>query len=53
MLITKKELSTEMRLSVATIDRLMKNGLPFVKLERAVRFDIAEVEKWLKAGNKK
>lgn len=52
LLITKKELSGKINLSIGTIDRLMKNGLPFYKLERAVRFDYQKVEQWLKDGVK-
>lgn len=51
-LCTKKHLCDTFQLSIKKIDRLMKNGLPFVKLERAVRFDPVEVESWLKDGGK-
>lgn len=52
MLVTKKELSESTKLSIATIDRLMRDGMPHIKLERAVRFDLEEVVIWLKAGDK-
>lgn len=52
VLITKKELSDKTRFSIGTIDRLMRDGMPHVKLERAVRFDYEEVERWLKDGGK-
>lgn len=53
MYITKKELSEKLSISIATIDRNMREGMPYIKMERAVRFKFDEVEEWLlKRGEK-
>lgn len=45
-LITKKELSLQLGISVSKIDQDMAKGLPYVKLGKAVRFDISKVNKF-------
>lgn len=46
--LTKKELSQKLRLSQAFINILMRDeGLPFVKLGRAVRYSVGDVVSWL------
>lgn len=48
----KIDLCIRYGISVSTIDRLMKKGLPYLKIGKSVRFDIDEVGKWLKeSGN--
>jgi excisionase family DNA binding protein len=47
-MLTKKELAAKMKLSIPTIDRLMKKGMPFFKIGKSVRFEEEEVLKWLK-----
>ena len=43
--VTRKELANHLRLSLRTIDALLSEGvLPFFKLGRCIRFDLAEVE---------
>lgn len=46
-MITKKELAEHYNVSIATIDRLMKEGLPYTKIGKNVRFDLEKVKKWL------
>ena len=50
-MITKKELAKLLHLSVATIDRLMTQGMPKMKIGKAVRFDYGEVTEWLRERN--
>lgn len=46
--LTKKELAQKLRLSQAYINILMRDeGLPFVKLGRAVRYPVGDVVSWL------
>lgn len=47
-MLTKKELAAKLKLSIPTIDRLMKKGMPFFKIGKSVRFEEEEVLKWLK-----
>jgi excisionase family DNA binding protein len=47
-LVTKKQLSESMSLSVSYISLLMaEEGLPHFKIGRAVRFRVKEVAAWL------
>lgn len=48
--IGKEELAKKLDISVVTIDRLRKKGLPSHQLGRKVVFDFNEVEKWIKEG---
>lgn len=50
--LTTIELCEWLKISRATLDRWRKKGLPFVKVDKAVRFDKDEVEKWLKENSK-
>lgn len=50
-MLSKKELSKELSVSIATIDRYMKCGMPFHKIgKKLVRFYLEEVQEWLKKG---
>jgi len=46
---SKKDLMAYLKISKGTIERLMKQGLPHVKLERRVLFRKADVDKWLES----
>lgn len=46
--ISKKQLAEKLEISVVTIDRLRKKGLPSHQVGRKVVFDFGEVEKWIK-----
>ena len=48
MLLNKKEIAKELHLSVSMIDKLMTQGLPYIKIGKAVRFDPIEVKEWVK-----
>lgn len=50
-LLTVKELSERIKVSPATIYRLMQKGLPVVKVQNSTRFIIEEVVDWLKEQN--
>jgi len=49
----KKEICEWLGISRATLDRWREKGLPYIKGERAVRFDKSEVKKWMEANGKK
>jgi len=44
---TKQEVAEYMRVSVATIDRLMLKGLPHIKLDRRVLFRKKDIDAFL------
>jgi excisionase family DNA binding protein len=46
--LTLEELSQLLKISRATIDRWRKEGMPFIKMGRGVRFDQDAVMKWIK-----
>ena len=45
--LSKKELQAYLKVSPATVSRMMKQGLPYVKLSRRVLFRVDLVDKWL------
>lgn len=45
--LSKKDLMTYLKISKGTIERLMKQGLPHIKLERRVLFKKADIDAWL------
>ena len=54
MYLTVNEVAEFLRLSVQTIRRYtMKNEIPFHKINRAVRYKKAEIEKWVDNGSVK
>ena len=46
--VCKKDLARALSLSEGTINNLMIDGLPYLKIGRSVRFNIREVMAWLK-----
>ncbi|MDN5069417.1 excisionase family DNA-binding protein [Aliarcobacter butzleri] len=52
-LLTKEELAVRLNLSVHRIDKLRKNDkLPYIKMGRNVRFNLEEVNQFLKKYGK-
>ena len=47
-MLTKKELAEKLNVSIPTIDRLLKDGIPRIYIRGAVRLDYEEVVCWLK-----
>lgn len=47
-LITSQELQAVYSISRSTVDRWRKEGLPFIKVGRGVRFDEDDVYEWIK-----
>ncbi|MEN6560099.1 MAG: helix-turn-helix domain-containing protein [Acidobacteriota bacterium] len=45
--LNKKDLQGYLKISSATVDRLMKEGLPHVKLRRRVLFRVDLIDRWL------
>lgn len=50
--LTVDEVCKWLKVSRSTVDRWRKEGLPFTKKTRLIRFDKEEVVKWLKENNK-
>jgi predicted DNA-binding transcriptional regulator AlpA len=46
--LTSKDLEKKYQISRSTVDNWKKEGLPYIKIGRSVRFDEAEVDKWIK-----
>lgn len=51
-LVKVDELCETLQVSRATLYRLIDKGLPVVKLGRSTRFDMKEVQAWIKKQNK-
>lgn len=51
--LTENELGEWLKLSRSTIVRLRKEGMPFVKLGKAVRYDKDKVQEWLDKKSQK
>jgi excisionase family DNA binding protein len=47
--LTKQEVAEYMKVSLATLERLMRQGLPHIKLSRRVLFRKADVDRWLES----
>ena len=45
--LTSKDLEKKYQISRSTVDNWKKEGLPHIKIGRSVRFDEAEVDKWI------
>ena len=50
--ISKKELAEKLSISIVTIDRLRKQGLPFHNVGKKVVFVEEEVSEWILKGEK-
>lgn len=46
-LLTRVELAERLRCSTATVDRAVRDGMPFCKLADDKRFDFGAVRRWL------
>jgi DNA binding domain, excisionase family len=46
-LLTVEELSDILKISRTTIDRWRKEGMPFMKIGRGIRFEFEDVKRWL------
>jgi len=46
-MLNKKEIAAHFAVSIPTIDRLMKEDMPYTKLGKSVRFDLEKVKAWL------
>lgn len=48
-MLNKTELAKEIKVSVITVERYMKKGMPYIKTPTGrVRFEIEKVNSWLK-----
>jgi len=51
--LTKQEMAVKLKISIPTLDKLRKDGLPTIKVGESIRFDENEVDVWLKAQREK
>lgn len=51
-MLKKKELADKLRISVPMVDKLMREGMPRIKIGKSVRFEYDEVVRWLKEKGK-
>ena len=47
-MLKKQELANKLNISVAMVDKLMREGMPKLKIGKSVRFDYEQVLKWIK-----
>jgi len=47
--LSMKELMAYLKISRTTVSRLMRQGLPHIKLDRRVLFRRADVDRWLES----
>jgi len=52
-LLTEKDLCEWLQVVRSTVWKWRQDGLPYIKVGKAVRFDKKEVLKWLKENGKK
>jgi excisionase family DNA binding protein len=50
--ITERELCNWLRISRSTAVRRRKEGMPFVKIGKAVRYDKEKVQQWIEQKSK-
>lgn len=50
--LTEKELCSWLKISRSKVLNLRKEGMPFIKLGKNVRFDKEKIEEWLKEKQK-
>ena len=51
-MLKKKDLAEKLNISVPMVDKLMREGMPKIKIGKSVRFDYDEVLKWIKNEGK-
>lgn len=53
MFLKKKEVAERFGISVSSVNNYMRQGMPYYKIGiKLVRFDLEDVEKWLKENGK-
>jgi excisionase family DNA binding protein len=53
MFLKKKEIAERFGISVSSVNNYMRQGMPYYKIgSKLVRFDIKDVEKWLREKGK-
>lgn len=50
--LTKQEVMAKYNISQSTLQRLMNNGLPYIRLTSHVVFESEEVRKFMKSNNR-
>jgi len=49
--LTIQDLQSKYKVGRGTVDKWRKDGLPFTKINRTIRFEKAEVVQWIKEHN--
>lgn len=47
-MLTRKELAIKLNVSERTIDRYRKDGMPFIQINKTIRFEEEKVMEWVK-----
>lgn len=50
-MLTREDLARELKVHPNTVDNWRKQGLPCVKINKSVRFDLQDVIDWLKENS--
>lgn len=50
-LLTTKQLAEKLQVAEITLHKWREKGLPFIRIGRAVRFEIEAVNEWIKEQN--
>jgi len=51
-LLTSEELATVLRISIRTVRRWEREGMPAQRRHRIARYSLAQIREWLKAGKR-
>lgn len=53
MFLKKKEVADRFGISISSVNNYMRQGMPYYRIgSKLVRFDLEDVEKWLKENGK-
>lgn len=52
-ILTKEELANFLKIGIRTVDRMMKEGLPYLKVRGSIRFERRKVLQWLEENEQK
>ena len=53
MFLKKKEVAERFGISISSVNNYMRQGMPYYRIgSKLVRFDLEDVEKWLKENGK-
>lgn len=51
-MLTTTDIMTKYKVSRSTVDRWRKQGLPFIKIGKSIRFEEKKVQEWINENSK-